>query len=481
MNKLPPFFWTFAPLVLWLVACTPESPSRGEHSAAPPRHLLLISVDTLRADHLSAYGYRRQTSPWLETASKEGVLFERAISQWPKTGPSFASLFTGQYPQSTGLTHQAAIHIPDEYLTLPELLQGAGFTTAAVMSNGVLSRDLGWDRGFGEYLQTWDLAPEVTDDPVEYRKTMNARRVNELALPLLTKHRNAERLFAWIHFSDPHAPYLLPEGEENPFLDDGLDLGQTIPPHEAARKAVPGEPRPLPFYVSQYDANVRFVDSEIGRLFDHARKLGLLDDALVIFTADHGESLGEHRYFFGHGRQPYNAGAHVPLVFWLPSGLGAGRRVAQPVELVDLYPTVIELALPEQAVPDLEGRSLAPWLVARIPPVSDRSRPAFSAAGGGSPLTHFRSVQTLDWKLIYHPRFRHKGEEIARRWELYDLNADPDENYNLIDQRPPALRELRAQLNGWMQGSEWIRRDRSQIQEHSEETLKALKALGYVD
>ncbi len=483
---MKPTITRLAVLVLafvWLSGCKPSPPSGRQSKTQVPRHILLITVDTLRADHLSAYGYPRATSLRLSDASQEGILFEQAISQWPKTGPSFASMFTGQYPQSTGLTHKAAIHIPDEYLTLPELLQQAGFATVAVMSNGVLSRDLGWDRGFDEYLQSWDLAPQVSDDPVEYRKTMNARRVNELALPLLDRMRGAERLFAWIHYSDPHAPYLLPAGVENPFLGDGFDVAPERPPRKEARNALPGELRPLADYIAQYDANIAFADRQIGLLLDHARELGLLDDALVIFTADHGESLGEHGYYFGHGRQPYNPTARVPLLFWLPGQQTGPRRVTRPVELVDLYPTVVELALPGQTVPGLEGHSLAPFLrdANDNKPAEPAPHYAFSEAGGGSPLTHFRSVQSSDWKLIYHPRLQHKGKEVAQRWELYDLNADPAEEHNVIDQRPAALRELRSQLDGWMKGSEWIRRNQGQIAEHSEEVRKALKALGYTN
>ena len=110
--------------------------------------------------------------------------------------------------------------------------------------------------------------------------------------------------------------------------------------------------------MAQYDANIRFTDLHIGKVLDHARGLGLLDDALVVFTADHGESLGEHGYYFGHGRQPYNAGAHVPLVFSYPPGLEGGRRIAVPVELVDLYPTLRDWVAPKKQVPGLEGESL---------------------------------------------------------------------------------------------------------------------------
>ncbi len=450
----------------------------------PPRHVFLITVDTLRADHLGAYGYPRDTSPAFDRLADGGVLFERAFAQWPKTGTSFASLFTGQHPQSTGLTHDAAIRVPEEYLTLPELMQHVGFTTAAVVSNGVLSRELGWDRGFGEYLETWKLAPEPSEDPVEYRKWLNARRVNELAVPLLEQHRDTERLFVWLHYSDPHAPYLLPQDVDNPFLGDPHDTGDgEVDPKKIGYAALGGR-RELPYYVAQYDANVHFTDLHIGKILDHARRLGLLRDALVVFTADHGESLGEHGYYFGHGRLPYNDGVHVPLAFSLPGSLPEGQRIGAPVELVDLYPTLRELLAPDREVPGLEGESLLPLLrpgSGSPEQLEQAFRLAFSQAGGGSPTTHFRSVQDRRWKLIYHPA-QGGGRRQARpaSYELYHLADDPAETRDLSAEETSELRRLRQELLAWMKGSDWIRRPRSEIEAHSEETLKALRALGYI-
>ena len=470
--------------LLLAAACAPPD------APPPPRHVLFITVDTLRADHLSLYGYPRATSPGLDELAERGVTFERAIAQWPKTGTSFASIFTGQYPQSTGLTHKAALRIPDEYLTLPELLSQHGFTTVAVVSNAVLGEHLGWNRGFDEYLETWKEAPEVSEDPVEYRKWINAGRVNALALPLLEKHRDAERLFAWIHYSDPHAPYLLPEGVDNPFVGDEHYAGDEQVELEDPRATALGDRRDLKYYVAQYDANVRYTDRHVAELVARVGELALADDTLVVFTADHGESLGEHGYFFGHGRLPYNTGAHVPLVVSYPAAVPEGRRVAVPVELVDLYPTLREWLIPEKPVPGLEGASLLPLLRGE-PDKSDRSGDnrdnpekhlAFSQAGGGSPLTHFRSVQDERWKLIYHPPLRHRQREIAARWELYRLDDDPMETRNLADGEPTAdLRRLHRELQGWMKGSDWIRRPASEIEAQSQETLKALRALGYAE
>jgi arylsulfatase A-like enzyme len=460
----------------------------GDGGVWTPRHLILITVDTLRADHLGCYGYPRETSPNVDRLADGGVLFERAIAQWPKTGPSFASFFIGSYPQTTGLTHKAAIRLPDGYLTLPELMADLGFETAAVISNAVLAQRLGWNRGFDEYLETWKLAPEVSDDPEEYRKWINAARVNELALPLLERRRDAERLFAWIHYSDPHAPYLLPADFDNPFLGDPYYVGDAPVELENPRATALGDERELRYYVAAYDANVLYADLRIGELLDRAAELGLLEDALVIFTADHGESLGEHGYYFGHGRLPHNQGSHVPLIFWSEGHLDGGRRIPQPVELVDLYPTLRDLFAPGGEIPGLEGQSLLGLLRPGDGTDADGTGTAdggpayaFSEAGGGSPLTHFRSVQDERWKLVYHPPLEHRKRPRPESYELYDLEADPGETRNLHGEEEEQYRRLGRQLSSWMKGSQWIRRPADEVEAQSEETLKALKALGYVN
>jgi arylsulfatase A-like enzyme len=445
--------------------------------SATPRHVLLITVDTLRADHMSAYGYPRATSPTAEALAAKGVLFEHAVAQWPNTGSSFASAWTGRYPQTTGLTHSAAVRIPSGYLTLPEFMAGLGFTTAAVISNPVLSPELGWDRGFGEFLETRAPAPDLPEDPAAFRALIDARRVNELAIPLLERHRDAERLFAWIHYSDPHAPYLLPPGVDNPFLGDRWDAGDELADLSQSDGAALGDRRELRYYVAQYDANAWFADRKIGELLAAARRFGLLDDALVVYTADHGESLGEHGYYFGHGRLPYRPGAWVPLIVsWPAGGVAKGRRVTRPVELVDLYPTLRDLVAPGAELPGLEGDSLAPLLRGDPPAdAAERYRFAYAEAGGGSPTTHFRTVEDERWKLVYHPAFAGR----PKRYEVYDLAADPLETDDLVASRTDQARRLRAALDAWSAG-DWIRRPRSEVEEHDEKTRQALKALGYL-
>ena len=449
--------------LLLLAACGPRLAEDA------PRRVFFITVDTLRADHMSLYGYPRQTSPELGRLAADGVTFDRAIAQWPKTGASFASMFTGQYPQTTGLTHRAAIRVPEEYLTLPELFQENGYTTLGVVSNAVLAAELGWNDGFDEFLETWG-GGDFPEDPHEFRHLIHAPKVNELALPLLEKHAKAERLFVWLHYTDPHAPYMLPPGMANPFLDDPLFQGDMVVPRKAARGPYRlGGRDDLKYYVAQYDANVLVADLYIGRVLDRARELGLLEDSLIVFTADHGESLGEHDSWFEHGPLPYNTTAHVPL-FLVRNGLAAlpaGTRIGRPVELIDLYPTLRDLIVPGQEVPGLEGMSLAGLLRGQDSP---GFRLAFSEAG--EKPRYFRSVQDAAWKLVLGV-----GGRRGDRMELYDLRADPRETRNVATAHPEELRRLRGELMRWVKD----RPGRHAGQEEDEETLKALRALGYAN
>jgi arylsulfatase A-like enzyme len=461
-------------LALLLGACGPARPRS-------PRHVFLITIDTLRADHMSTYGYPRVTSPRIQELADAGVLFERAIVQWPKTGASLASVFVGQYPQTTGITHDAAVRVPAAYLTLPELFQRHGFRTVAVVSNGVLSTELGWNAGFDEFIETW---PEegVPKEPEALRRALFAGRVNELALPALERHAGAEHLFFWLHYFDPHGPYILPQGFANPFLDDDLYQGSEMLDLEALGIGHRLDPhRELKYYVAQYDANIVVVDRAIGEVIERARSLGLLDDALVVLTADHGESLGEQGRRLGHGPLPYNTTAHVPLLFYYP-GVFERQRIAEPVELVDLYPTLLDLVAPGSEIPGLEGESLLPWLAvghsgARKPPGTAY---AFSEAGRTREHKHYRSVQDARWKLVFHPSVTRRRWQTPEIYELYDLGRDPLEADNVAELEPAQLRRLRGQLFAWMKGT-WILPASSYTEEKSAATRDALRALGYVE
>jgi arylsulfatase A-like enzyme len=432
-------------------------------------------VDTLRADHMSLYGYGRATSPNLARTAATGVTFDHAVTQWPKTGSSFAAMFTGMYPHTTGITHKAAVRVPDQYLTLPQLFKESGYTTVGVVSNAVLAAKFGWNRGFDEFGETWG-GGEFPDDPHLFRPLASAPKVNELAVPLLRKYAKADHLFAWIHYSDPHAPYMLPDSAANPFLGDALfkQGHREIPARLVGKGYTMDDRTDLEYYVAQYDANVLVADEHIQELLDEMRSLGLLEDSLVIFTADHGEELGEHNSWFEHGPLPYNTTAHVPL-FVLMNGLPAGRRVDQPVELIDLYPTFKELIAPERKVPGLEGRSLWPLLRGGAPDGSFRV--AFSGAGRHPNLYH--SVQEAAWKLVFNSggkRSRAAGSPTGG-FELYNLLEDPLEARNVAAAHPEEVRRLRRDLVAWMRKA----RATGEEEEVTDENERALRALGYVN
>jgi arylsulfatase A-like enzyme len=467
-------------LLVGLVACSGPSPE-----LQPPSRVFLITVDTLRADHMGVYGYPRQTSPELDKLAAQGVTFTSAIAQWPKTGPSLASIFTGRYPKTTGLTHKAAQQIPDEYLTLPELFQSAGYSTLGVVSNAVLSAELGWNRGFDEFLETWKLGGPVSDDPVEHRKWVTAALVNQLAIPALERRADSERLFAWLHYSDPHAPYLLPEGSIDPFLGDAFDTqDELIEPGLPPARAI-GEERRVGSYVASYDANILVADFHIGAILDHLESLGLLEDALVIFTSDHGEGLGEHDELFEHGREPYNTTAHVPLFIAYPGVARAGRDIGHPVELLDLYPTLRDLLQIGEGPEGLEGSSLLPFLGQEGTVDTQDLEPfryAFSEAGGGQMLwRHYKSVQDGRWKLVFHPAVDRNDRKLPATLELFDLESDPLEVENLVGHHEEELDRLWKALSAWMESTPESGRIEPDSEAFSEETLNALRALGYLN
>lgn len=465
------------PLAALVLACGAGPEPSTEAAAEPPRRVFLITVDTLRADHLGWHGYPRDTSPRLDEWVERGIVFERAIVQWPKTGPSFASMFTSLYPHTTGLINRAAQTIPNDYLALPAWFQERGFTTAAVISNPVLSRELGWGRGFDHYEQTWvdqatlDAVDElpIEQRPMAFRRHVWADRVNELALPLLASLASEERLFVWLHYTDPHAPYLLQPGTENPFLDDEHYTSDQIVDLTGAEGRALGDRRELRYYVAQYDANVWVTDRAIGAILDEIAALGMEDGSLFVMTSDHGEELAEHGVPFEHGPVPYNSSVHVPLAVVGEPWVGAGARVAQPVELIGLFPTLVEL-LGEPMPEGFEGRSWLPLLAGRTAAEEDADPVAFADAGAYQ--RHLRSIQDEEWQLVLRPPTREREKPLV---EIYHLPSDPLQLKNVASEFPEVRDRLGRQL------SRWIRDSPENVSPHTEAARKALEAMGYLE
>ncbi len=410
----------------------------------PRLNVLLITIDALRADHLGVYGYPRPTSPNIDRLAGEGVTFRRAASQWPLTSPSFAALMSSTYGHTNGLIRNTAQRMPDRPLMLAELLKAAGYDTWAAVGNVNLARFFNFDQGFDTYQELWRQ-----DDQ---RKT---ERITRAGLDLL-KQASAERpFFLWLHYFDPHARYDPPKPFDQMFVGDRYFDGSWRVPLNGRQdqdlggissKVTLGREDRVAYYVAQYDAEIRYVDQQVGILLEALKERGLAGNTLVVLTSDHGESLGDHNYFFEHGRFPYDDCVHVPLIVRAPGEPRPGEAVRSPVQSIDIVPTILDLAgLP--ADPRAEGKSLR-LLLRGEHPRGDLWDYAFTESGFA--LDYQRSITGERYKLIYVPDAGNRRIMTGRELELYDLEADPRETKNLIDERPEVAALLRRQLWRWM-------------------------------
>jgi arylsulfatase A-like enzyme/Tfp pilus assembly protein PilF len=378
-----------------LLAC---GQAREPDSEAAASRIVLVTIDTLRADHLGSYGADWARTPHLDRLASRGVRFASAIAPTPMTQPSHATLFTGLDPPRHGLRSNGASRLPDDLPTLAERLRAAGFATAGIVGAVILEAHYGFDRGFEHF----DDRMESRDSgPVTGLDARRADAVIEAALGWLSGAPS--RFFLWVHLYDPHAPY-----------------------------DAPGRLRGL-LARSPYDAEVSFVDEQVGRLVETIDSRWPAGGTLFAVTSDHGESLGEHDEDT-HAYSIYDATQRVPLIL-AGAGLPLGRVVETQVRLADLTPTL--LARVEAApIGEIDGRDLAPlWSGAE-------EEPRMALVETVATQLHF------GWSPVFGVRTGRYKYIRAPRPELYDLRSDPGETRNLALQEPPLLAELDETLAG---------------------------------
>lgn len=338
--------WRGIAVVLFALACGCRS---------EPTPVVLLTVDTLRADHLSFYGYARPTSRSLERLAREAVVFEHAFTTAPKTTPAYASMMTGRYPYAHGLSALGEA-LPAENRTLAELLAERGYATAGFVSSTVMVADLSeLDQGFA----LWDDRLDARELHREnFERT--AARTADRAIEWISEPRSSAPLL-FVHWIDPHGPYTPPPAFLSRFRRN-LSGERLVP------AKIPGFQRlewasTLSDYVDAYDAEIAYADAAIGRVLDALRAADLYDRSLIIVTADHGESLGEEGVYFRHGVTLDESSLRVPLIVKPPAGSpGAGSRVeGEAVSLVDILPTVADY-LGVDAPRGIDGRSLRPLI-----------------------------------------------------------------------------------------------------------------------
>jgi len=404
---------------------------------APERpNLIFLTVDTLRADHMRRYGYARDTMPSIEAFAERAVTFDNAVVPRGITRPSYASMLTGLYPYRHGV--RSNFHVLHEDLeTLAERLRAAGYHTAGFVSNAtLLGESSGMAQGF-----------DVYDDRLEEREAgrQNFERSAPHSLAAILAWLEAgprTPFFLFTNFIDPHGPYTPPESFREMFRSEQTRL---LDPSEVRPYQRVGDSLDFYDYVDRYDGEIRYADEALGILLHELERRGFLRDALVVFTADHGESMGEHRIYFEHHSHVWEETMRVPLIVRLPREEGvAARRVDALASPMDLPQTVLDL-LGLDADGDFDGRSLLP-LVRGESGGSERDLllefPHRSALQPGFPDVF--ALRTRDTKLIWalDPKSR-----MLRMQMLYDVRRDPLEQQPLpTPEDDPLLRELARRL-----------------------------------
>ena len=369
-------------------------------------NILLITIDALRQDHLSCYGYKRNTSPNIDNIAKEGVLFTQAISQACWTWPSMYSLATSTYPSTHG------VYFWDQFLqasipTLPEILKRKGFYTGFISGHGGLAK---FKRGFRTF-------EDVLGNP--------AQEVTQKAIKWLQKNQG-KTFFLWIHYMDAH--------DRSIGFPEDKHLVSTIAQEE------------LNTYILRYDKAISYVDSNIGFLLRKIKELGLYNKTMIIISADHGEQLCEHGLCFVHGTFLWDSDIRIPLIIHYPNLLPQNKRVAQQVQQIDILPTICDILEVKSPV-TFEGISLLSLIRDKKTSInfafSEHKESRDDLSTGPLILTRI-SVRSSEWKLIYSSWFGVKSHE------LYNIKADPEELNNLFGVETEQYKILNAGLEAWL-------------------------------
>jgi len=465
-----------------------------------PPSVLLIMVDTLRADRLSCYGYEENQTPVIDGLAADGILFENMISQSSWTRPAVASILTSLYP-SSHKTYLKPDMLPDEVVTLPEALQEHGYFSVGYADNINVTEAFNFQQGFDQFFY---LAPDYffhadeSSSQLAYYSVLRLVRerflskkkyvqhyyqdadvVNEYVIKSLKNPHPNQPTFLFAHYMDPHDPYFT-----HPY--DGYGIARVSNPHPPAEMAEE--------LSRLYDGEVTFLDERLDLLFDKMKELGLYDDWTIVLTADHGEEFFEHDGWW-HGLTLFQEQVNVPLIIKLPAGEHAGLRVPGLVRQIDICPTIVGLAGGSHE--DFQGVDLLPIVAGITAPApvegEEAVEPAEAADGEETDQEwyldtvfaeedHEGNVITAliagQWKLIRANEGNPRGlPEIA----LYDLVADPGETTNLAEANPELVDELSVRLEERLTQALEAGVDRVEGGEMDEATRSRLEALGYLD
>jgi len=486
---------TLLALTLLAAACGGEG---GPPGAGPGEHpnVLLVSIDTLRADHLEAYGYERRTAPALAALAEQGALFEDVVAVANWTLPTHASLFTGMTPRLHGVeTKNDAL--AEGLPTIVDRFEEAGYRTAGVYSNPFLDAKFGWARAFDEYVHVKPGGYERAGEPIgskigdrprppglreeDYFVDVTSPEVLELGLDVLRRHEAAgdeAPFFLFLHFNDVHSDYIPPEPfdwRHDPDYEGTL-RAERYPTNPDIHRGM--DPRDLEHVRALYDGEISWVDRHVGRVLEALDAMGARDDTLVVVTSDHGEGFYERRWK-EHHYGLYRELLHVPWIVRWPGRIAPGTRIERLVSQADIPPTILDLAGLEP-LPTADGVSRADWLTGAPagggPPPHAVSASYLYTESPQTTVDTF-SLRTEDLAVTY----RKRGEDGPARFEVYDRRADPLEQHPL----PPGDPRYERALSLLAQARDEIARRKEALPGPGDladdpEFLERMEQMGYI-
>ncbi|MFP4081597.1 MAG: sulfatase [Candidatus Aminicenantes bacterium] len=465
-------------ILLFIFSCTEAGPGKFKID-----RIYLIIIDTLRADHLSCYGYPRKTSPFIDSLAREGILFERACSQSSTTAPSHASIFTGLYPFQHRVRANGYV-LDDSYTTLAEILSQNGFRTAAFASIARCLRGANIDQGFDFY-----------EDPGGTIKLLRgnyrpARLTKKSATIWLDNFNPKQKLFMWLHFYDPHLPYLPPKRhikEINRSLS-GDAFFQHMEKFHVDMEVYDHKYGELYKNITRYDAEILYVDQEIMHFFRYIQRKGLNENALWIITSDHGEGLGQHKWY-EHGKHLYQEEVHVPLIFYFPDKKVSPKRIDHVVENFDIFSTIIEasgIKISKELNKEVKSISLWGKIINQNPGLEKNH--AFSERRIYVTNLKKEHPELPDWKLNWEKGEKYCLQDKSFKYifrtllpdEFYHLAEDPFELNNLIngEEYQEIKKTLEEELFNILKEKEKYKD--SKLQKVNTRELSKLRSLGYI-
>ncbi len=439
-----------------------------------PPNIVVYLVDTLRADHLGAYGYERPTSPFLDAMSTEGVIFDHPMAQSGWTRTSVASILTGLGPRSHSVLKRDD-SLSAEAVTMQKLLGHNGYQTYAVITNINVTSRFGFDVGFDAVEVLPLRVPLGANQGVQDAELSD--RVNDHFFAWLARRQTDRPFFAYLHTMDPHHPYTPPEPYRSRFVADSplaRNSDGLLIPH--LRQQLPGSSieEEVRLATDLYDGEIAHNDAQFGLMLDRLRELGIYDSTVIVFMSDHGEEFYDHGGF-GHGRTLYSEMIFVPLVIKFPGGWAAGTRVTVPVQHVDLLPTILDL-VGEPPLSEHHGDSLVPLVLSAV---EGTEAPRFAER---RLLAHLDLDQWRVDSLLtsdHHLMEWYRGvPEVGGATQLFRWRTDASELMDLIGESPASIGYLRLVLQGMVSSRKPLLESPDVVID--DELARSLRALGYL-